>query len=95
MELCRGKKRCRNCGHVESVDHAGCNTVCVHCKSKDHVATSKECPEFGRQKKIKDMSFENMSFFEAEEMVPRLFNKEEAPSFREKDFPVLACGSAV
>lgn len=35
------------------------------------------------------MSFENKSFFKVCEMVPRLFNKDNSPSFQKKDFPVL------
>lgn len=49
-KFCRGKKRCISCNH-ESADHTGYNTcVCIHCNSKEHVDTRKECLEYSRQK---------------------------------------------
>ncbi|KAL3281487.1 hypothetical protein HHI36_004695 [Cryptolaemus montrouzieri] len=53
-EQCRGRKRCRNCGSEH--DEAQCDIVeaeCIFCKM-NHSAVDRICPEYGRQKKIKE-----------------------------------------
>lgn len=71
---CRSSPRCYRC----SKDHLGdsCNisenrSTCLHC-SGQHFATSKCCPEQGRQLSIKKcMAQENISFLEASSRFPK------------------------
>lgn len=92
-KLCRGKKKCRKCGTLEQESHVQCEICCFHCKSPDHDGTNRVCPEFVRQKRIKElMSFENKSFFEANELTPSIYKKNQNNSpvtFQIKDFPQL------
>lgn len=72
---CRAKKRCFGCGSLTHENHL-CVLKCIHCESNEHNSTSKLCPEYTRQFRIKEiMSLENKSFFEASERVPQLPNK--------------------
>lgn len=66
-QQCKGKARCRDCGE----SHEGeCPiiTKCVHC-GDDHPAISKNCPEYKKQRQIKEiMAMKNISFKEAEKL---------------------------
>lgn len=94
-KICRGKDKCSVCGiNVDNHTNEGCHIKCVHCDSLDHNSLNRSCPEFSRQKRIKEiMSLDNKNFFEASEMVPRIRqspNKNSvAPIFRQDDFPHL------
>lgn len=96
-KLCRGKKKCKNCGEIESENHSQCDRKCFHCNSTEHDGFSRECPEFARQKRIKEiMSFENKSFFEASEVVPHIPGRDgnrKQVVFQSRDFPQLVHNS--
>ncbi|CAG4987138.1 unnamed protein product [Parnassius apollo] len=70
---CRGSPRCYNCGD----NHSGisCETerddaVCILC-SGSHFATDKKCPEYARQKAIKEtMARNSISYSEASKIHP-------------------------
>lgn len=88
---CRGATKCKNCGEQ---NHEGtCDKKCYHCNSRDHFSFNSVCPEFYRQKQIKElMSLDNLTYYEAKEKIPPLFNKQKNkqgynPS--NKDFPQL------
>lgn len=87
--LCRSKKKCPNCGGTHEVG-SPCKTKCIHCKSDKHKSSNKEeCPEFTRQKNIKEtMSFANKSYYEASLLVPKT-KKEEIPELNSENFPAL------
>lgn len=66
---CKGKERCFNCGiedkHSKDNVNFSCNTQCFYCK-QEHKSNSKICPEYTRQKNIKElMAFENYTFYDA------------------------------
>lgn len=90
-KLCRGKKRCINCGLIEHDNQTLCKMSCFHCKSGDHNGINRICPEYERQKKIKKvMSTENRSFFEANELIPPILAKaRRSPSLQSEEFPLL------
>lgn len=94
-KLCRGKSKCIRCGDEQhqSDENSLCNLNCYHCNGTDHTAIQRICPEFTRQKKIKEiMSLDNKTYFDACEMVAPLKNKiRGAASFnrRAEDFPSL------
>lgn len=72
---CRNKERCLHCGdeHTKEECPRKDNTIkiCFNCKG-NHVATSKECGELGRQKKInKAIADYNISFQEATKLFPK------------------------
>lgn len=86
---CKGKRRCQVCSEENSVDHICSNVVkCRHCKEA-HTSNSKLCPEFRRQKNIKElMSLKNMTFQEANSMLPKVQNRFSALDHLE-EFPML------
>lgn len=94
VNQCKGKERCKNCGKShdpsnESLVNPKCVMQCLHCKSLEHESSSKECPEFARQKNIKEiMAFSNKTFFDASQMVPKI-NKENKFVISEDKFPPL------
>lgn len=73
---CKGQKRCQICSEVNTEDHDCSNVVkCRHC-NESHTSNSKLCLEFRRQKHIKElMSLKNMSFQEANGMLPKVQNR--------------------
>lgn len=73
---CKGQKRCQICSEVNLEDHVCSNVVkCRHC-NEQHTSNSKLCLEFRRQKHIKElMSLKNMSFQEANGMLPKVQNR--------------------
>lgn len=68
---CRGKVRCQNCtgrheGNCES------ETRCLHCRNSEHKSISRQCPEFKRQKQLRElMCFQNLSFYDAGLLLPK------------------------
>lgn len=64
QKLCEGKKRCKNCGQFKSEHtNTNCEVRCIHCEDCNHKSISKECPEYSKQYRIKQiMSIENISF---------------------------------
>lgn len=72
---CKSKKRCKKCSCILPNDKDSCDDCgefCMHCKTDSHSSTSKNCPTFSKQKKIKEaMANMNISFKEAEKIVER------------------------
>lgn len=67
---CKSKKRCKKCSTEVLVDCDDCGAWCVFCKNNNHQSVDKKCPEFTKQKKIKEaMCYLNVSFKEAEAVV--------------------------
>lgn len=75
QKQCRGKLRCPNCS--EEHDKVNCHSPvpkCIYCK-EEHISTSKNCPEFLRQKQIKElMVAENISYYDARKKVPKNYD---------------------
>lgn len=69
---CKSHKRCKECGTEHSEENA-CDESkkrCIYCQSPDHSATSKNCPAYQKQRKIKfTMATMNLSFKEAEKAI--------------------------
>ncbi|XP_074039671.1 uncharacterized protein [Leptinotarsa decemlineata] len=93
---CKGKRRCHSCAeqHEDEEGYNSCQSVkCFNCKSEYHKTLSKECPEFDRQKKIREkMSLENLSFHEAIQFFPKnnhfnTNNITEFPTLRNRSEP--------
>lgn len=70
-KMCKGTARCKKCGgNHRMIDCDSEETSCIFCNSKDHLAISKNCPEYNKQFSIKKtMATENISFKEAEKIV--------------------------
>lgn len=89
---CRSKLRCAGCGTDEhSLEECPNQIKCFYCHG-DHLATSKECKEIERQKKINEiMGFHDYSYYEANQIVPPLIQKKKTESFNRtpQAFPVL------
>lgn len=94
---CRGKKRCFKCGDEHEPDTCKNEISCIFCKT-DHMATSKTCDEYIRQKNIKRlMAVNNISYFEARKLMPKYPNANDttinrtadAHSYHPTDFPKL------
>lgn len=69
VTLCRSQVEvCRKCaGSHDSKQCTETIDYCIFCKNNDHMSTSKNCPVFMKQKRIKEiMSRQNISFKEAE-----------------------------
>lgn len=84
---CRGKKRCRNCGsqHEETECEAK-KPICIYC-SQNHSAVDRICPEFDRQKRIKEaMAVHKYTYFEANII---LKNNSRNLYANDKEFPNL------
>lgn len=98
---CKGKRRCVNCSeiHDDDQEYSNCKKIkCFHCKSFSHIAKDKNCPEYIRQKNIKEkMAFDNLSFFDAALFFPKpdYLNKngDNVVLFRGNDFPSLGNNS--
>ncbi|KAJ8973459.1 hypothetical protein NQ317_013453 [Molorchus minor] len=99
---CRGKAKCLNCGDT---DHSigpdreyPCQTQCFYCNSAEHRGNSKNCPEFARQKQIKElMTYENLSYYDASALCHKTYknagtkdtNKTSYLHLRSAEFPPL------
>ncbi|CAG9762699.1 unnamed protein product [Ceutorhynchus assimilis] len=69
---CKSKKRCKTCSKILNDEGlcTDCEIFCVHCKDNSHISTSKKCPKYNNQVKIKQaMANLNVSFKEAEKIV--------------------------
>lgn len=86
---CRSKTRCIVCSKIHE-KHIRCNVYCFLCKSSRHQANDIACPERIRQKEIKQlMSFQNISYFEAGEKVPKNYNKKVEYKNSSNNYPEL------
>ncbi|XP_050294852.1 uncharacterized protein LOC126735025 [Anthonomus grandis grandis] len=87
---CKGKERCFTCGEEKKSDleeHPSCETKCFYCKGP-HKSTDKSCPEYTRQKNIKElMAFENIPFFDASEIVKKTYLTRNEFVYHPSDFP--------
>lgn len=94
---CRGKAKCKKCGWVidelkGGINNHECSEKCYFCKSSEHNATSKNCPEFMRQTAIRRvMVFENISYFDASKLCKKTYVGNENMEYKSQpaDFPVL------
>ncbi|KAG5884012.1 hypothetical protein JTB14_018574 [Gonioctena quinquepunctata] len=95
---CKGKRRCFNCSDIHESEEGYANCVkirCHNCKSLHHKTNSKDCGEYERQINIrKRMSFENKSFFEIAQEIPRVSidnaqDPRDFPRLREKSAPQI------
>lgn len=95
---CKGKERCFNCGepkHLEDNEEFTCSMSCYFCKEV-HKSTSKICPEYNRQKNIKElMAFENLTFFEASESCKRSYIPRGEFVLNREDFPTVQSKSNI
>lgn len=63
--LCRGNKRCKNCGENHDSNTCTNEKKCIYC-GNNHTAVNKTCPEFERQKLIKEaMAVHKYTSYEA------------------------------
>lgn len=91
---CKGKERCFNCGEEENHLQDGevkfsCVTQCFYCKD-DHKSSSKKCPEYSRQKNIKElMALENLTFYEASETCKKSYISNGEFFLNNNNFPEL------
>lgn len=100
---CKGKKKCVSCSeaHSEEQEYKECKKVlCFHCKSISHKSNNKDCPEYKRQKNIKEkMAFDNVSFYDASLYFPKpdynSINGDGVVRFRGEDFPSMKKNSQV
>ncbi|KAK9876452.1 hypothetical protein WA026_012766 [Henosepilachna vigintioctopunctata] len=71
-KLCRGKKRCNNCGDEHEEENCIRETPqCFYCK-KDHKATNRVCNEFANQKLIKEMmAVHKYTYYEASLLIKK------------------------
>lgn len=73
--MCNSSKSlCVKCGEEhDNTENNPCNSLfykCIHCKSSEHGSTSKKCPKYVEQRKIKQiMAVNNLSFKEAEKNI--------------------------
>lgn len=88
-KMCRGKAKCKRCGRIHD-EKEPCLLNCIHCKSNAHESTFKMCPEFERQKNIKEtMAFANKSYYEASLLVPKIQKSSNTNIINEDNFPSL------
>ena len=104
-KLCKSKKKCFNCGDSESHDiinepgtsnvHFSCQIKCIHCGSLEHKSNFKKCPEYLRQKNIKQlMAYENLTYFDASQRCKKIYsmdNRHDSNNFilHPSDFPTM------
>ena len=91
-KICKGKERCLNCAgdvHPKEGDSMPCESSCFYCKGT-HKSNFKKCPEYLRQKNIKElMAFENLTFFEANELCRKTYVSKNDFIYNTEDFPNL------
>lgn len=86
---CNGSERCPNCAEQRKKHGETCVMKCLHCSSPDHTSNSKSCPEFDRQKLMRQvMSFDNLSYFDANIRIPKNYKTAEYHP-TPIDFPTL------
>lgn len=73
--LCRSNTRCKSCpnshdGNDSDDVCSGVDPYCIHCHTREHSSTSKDCPEYKKQFGIKKiMATDNITFKEAAALV--------------------------
>lgn len=86
---CKSTPKCKTCTIALNNHRGECSMRCLHCDSVEHNSTAKSCPEFNRQKLIRQiMSLDNLSFFDANLRVPKP-RKNTAYFSKAQDFPSL------
>lgn len=86
---CNSGLKCKNCATSLNNHKEGCVTKCMHCNSAEHTSTSRTCPEYNRQKLIRQvMSLDNLSFYDANIRVPKP-NTNMSYFPKVQDFPLL------
>lgn len=88
---CRAKKiRCHTCSGTHKIEQECSREVrCLHCRVGDHKSTSRACPEYNRQKQIRElMCCENISFYDANLKLPKA-GRQKTFVFDENNFPGL------
>lgn len=89
---------CFNCGKTKSNDHACTENdiICINCKSSQHKSYSKNCPEYEKQRKIKQCMIDNnLTFHEAKKYCENSFagcttsNRFNLLANHDVDFPIL------
>jgi len=88
---CKNLPKCQHCSsEINDDSHKNCphQLMCLHCQAP-HQTTSKDCPEYKRQRRIKEiMAFENITFYEANLKVPKTtWNDPAEKSFRSLSLP--------
>lgn len=70
---CRNKERCMKCGENHKTDECKSpEKKCLICKGDHYVNDFKQCPEYTRQKEIKNyMANSNSSYNDANKAIPR------------------------
>lgn len=69
---CKASPRCIKCGENHASDSCDMSIKCLHCGGGHYATQLSECPEFQRQKRIKNtMSVNNMSYSEAAKSIPK------------------------
>lgn len=93
---CNSKEKCPTCSKpMEGHSAEPCGVSCMHCSSELHLSTDKQCPEYERQKLIREvMSLDNLSFFDANLRVPKKSNITMYIT-KEGEFPSLRNGEEV
>lgn len=90
QKQCRGKTKCSRCGKT---NHEGneCRLECYFCGEEHSGLGNKNCQEYLRQKKIKEiMSLDNLSYYDASNQVPGLgYRKKKEFTQQQDDFPSL------
>ena len=89
---CKGKEKCLNCAgdiHPQEGDNMPCMVKCFYCKDS-HKSNFKKCPEYVRQKNIKElMAFENLTFYEANELCRKTYVSRDEFIYNGEDYPAL------
>lgn len=95
---CKGKEKCFNCAdevHLQENEEPTCDSCCFFCKD-NHKSNYKKCPEYIRQKNIKElMAFENLTFFEANENCRKTYISKGDFIYNPSDFPSMKRGNNV
>ena len=62
----------------------------IQVGANNHKTTSKNCPEYNRQKNIKQlMAFENLTFFDANEICRKTYLIKDHSIYNSNDFPAI------
>lgn len=90
---CNSKEKCKNCGLTTENRCVDCKVRCIHCLSESHTSVSNKCPEYSRQKQVREiMSLDNLSLFDANMRVPKPTTNTQYFS-RTQEFPTLSPNS--
>lgn len=87
---------CRNCTKPNEENHVCTkdDSYCIHCKVLGHPSSSKKCPSFEKQKRIKKIMIDNnLTFIEAKEFCETSFSgvsiQNRFSALSENNFPQL------